>query len=294
MSQENGPDSLILNPSMQLRVEFSASVRGQQPRQASLDPRKNPELSHFLLKAAAQQKWTPELQAMALPFLSELLELGIVIPASELPRTHDRQVLELLSSCEILNERGGDRSALALARGQLAREEFAVVRGLLSSSQVAALCLHFRGLREEGFFKLDRDQVAGGRSFLHNDPVSRLIQAQLLPLLCKITEEELKPSYTYLTTYFPGAELTRHTDRDQCTWNISLMIDTDPELSLENAWPIYFESGGSIGQARLAMGDAVFYRGTDIPHWRPRLPEGHFTTVLLAHFVSEDFADGLD
>jgi hypothetical protein len=43
-----------------------------------------------------------------------------------------------------------------------------------------------------------------------------------------------------------------------------------------------------------AIGDALLYRGRELPHSRDALPEGHTSTSIFFHYVREDFAGSLD
>jgi hypothetical protein len=76
-------------------------------------------------------------------------------------------------------------------------------------------------------------------------------------------------------------------------WNLSLLVDTNPEMDLSGAWPIYLEVAGQVNEARLEMGDGVLYRGTEVPHWRNALPEGQTATLIFCHFVPVEFEQSL-
>ncbi len=179
------------------------------------------------------------------------------------------------------------------ARNQLTQDQFAVVRGVLHPLQLAALRRFYRAMYREGFFGLKCPQVPE-RDFIHNEPTARFVHNQLAGVVDRITPERIKPSYAFLAEYHPGAELKRHVDREQCAWNMSVVLDADPETSIETAWPIYVEVGGAVHEIRLALGDGVIYRGTHIPHWRNRQPEGHRSTICFFHFVGADFEGALE
>ena len=398
---ENGvpeTEEWILNPSIQLKVEFTAAIKGREKIRASVSAEKSPEFIRLLLAAASERCWTPELKRMAWPYLRELQELGVLIPTSGVPRQfrfeeafhswdaikaempslatislgpwrinnsvqvstgalpeglgsfvpdplvfqhqrggwawvgnrdagrifpywlNDRQVglvrgllagemqstslsaddQEYFVHAEILllgtgREATSEEGKIALSEGRASLRDhgLAVARGLFRPLQLAVLRIHFRKLKEEGFFELDRVQAIESRSFIHNDPLASFIQGQMLAWVEAIAGENIKPSYSFLTSYFPGAELKRHTDREQCAWNVSLMIDAQPDTALEESWPLCFDVRGKVREARLLPGDAVLYRGVELPHWRPPLPAGHTATVLLGHYVAADFAGSL-
>ncbi|MBI3556249.1 MAG: hypothetical protein HY074_08295 [Deltaproteobacteria bacterium] len=218
-------------------------------------------------------------------------------PASSL----DRDIREYFRGAGILVSKNyfltkSERWAAAVKNGraELLADGFVVLREVLTPLQIAALRSYCRDLRSEGYFELDREQVVNMRSYMQNEPFMSFIHQRLLGVIRDLTASDLIPSYSFLTTYDSGAVLERHIDRDQCAWNVSLFIDSQPEVSLADSWPIYFDVGGKVSGVRLAMGDAVLYRGTEVPHWRNALPAGQLATVLLGHYVPQSFEGALD
>lgn len=188
------------------------------------------------------------------------------------------------------------RDYLCNMRGALASEAFAVVRNFLNPMQLAEVRRYYRKLRlAEAFYpSILNDHCVDHRDWIHNEPVSRFLHHQLLWTINQLVPDEVQPSYAYLAVYHPGATLRRHIDRPQCQWNVSLVLDTDPEVDRASAWPIYLEVHGDAREVKLGMGDFVLYRGTDIPHWREAQPEGRSSTICFFHFVSMDFEGSLD
>lgn len=188
------------------------------------------------------------------------------------------------------------RQDLSKTRDGLSCEEFAVVRDFLNPIQLAEVRRYYRELRRaEAFYPaISNDHCVEQRDWIHNESVARFLHHQLLWTVNQLVPEEVRPSYAYLAIYHPGATLRRHIDRPQCQWNVSLVLDTDPEVNRASAWPIYLEVQGAAREVRLGMGDFVLYRGTDVPHWRDAQPEGHSSTICFFHFVSMDFEGSLD
>jgi hypothetical protein len=180
-------------------------------------------------------------------------------------------------------------------RADLKSQQYAVLRDLLHPLQLAALRYYFRLLDQKGYLIKEpgRGDLSIDRYIWHNEEVARFIHFQITELLNQIVPEPVKPSYTYLSTYRPGAVLPKHTDRPQCVWNLSLLVDTNPELDLSGAWPIYLEVEGQVKEARLEMGDGVLYRGTEVPHWRNALPDGQTASLIFCHFVPVEFEQSL-
>jgi hypothetical protein len=179
-----------------------------------------------------------------------------------------------------------------VARAGLAREGFAVVRGVLNPIQLAAVRRYCRDLDEQGYLK-HGDAHVPLRNVVIDDPVARFFHHQITPLLSRITPEPIKPSYSYLSVYQPGAVLERHRDRAPCAWNFSLVFDADPETDARNAWPIYVEANGRPRRVRLKIGDGLLYRGSAMWHWRHAQPKGRKTTVCFFHFVHRDYTGPL-
>lgn len=178
------------------------------------------------------------------------------------------------------------------AKQHLEENEFAVIRGFLNPLQLAEVRRYYRALYQTGSFTLGDPHVEL-RDWIYNEPVARFLHHQLLWSVNQLVPEEVKPSYTYLSIYRPGAILSRHVDRPQCQWNVSLVLDTDPEIQVASSWPLYLEVRGEPRAVRLAMGDYILFRGTHTPHWREAQPEGHNSTVCFFHFVSQDFEGSL-
>lgn len=181
----------------------------------------------------------------------------------------------------------------ATSSTQLAREQYVVLRDVVSPLTIAAMRSHWRRLRLEGYFQTDDQQVKQLRDGMYCELGTMLFQRQLTPLVAEIVAEPIKPSYAWVFRYKPGAMLKRHVDRPQCKWNISLCVDTEPETSSDQAWPFFVEVNGQAKKVMLGMGDAVLYSGTDVPHWRGPLSEGHHVTLCFFHYVAAEFSESL-
>jgi len=194
------------------------------------------------------------------------------------------------------------RASWALMRAEAAasvrRARYGVLRGLIHPLYVASIRRYFRGLVAEGHVRLDGHQVLL-RFGAHNEPLARILQRGLTDLVSEISGEPVKPSYAYFAAYMPGAVLKPHKDRDQCAISISLQLDYQPEPEDVSPWPLYLglddkaplENPTAI---ELGLGDGLFYRGTELVHWRDALPEGHASTSVFLHYVPADFRGSLD
>ena len=104
---------------------------------------------------------------------------------------------------------------------------------------------------------------------------------------------ESLPTCTWLLTK-PGAILEKHTDREQCDFSVTLCLDYSPEPRNATPWPLHLHKQSGKVTVFQAIGDALLYRGCQVPHSREPLPEGHTSTSIFFHYVREDFTGSLD
>jgi hypothetical protein len=152
--------------------------------------------------------------------------------------------------------------------------------------QVEALAAYFHRATEHAAVG---DAQCPRRVGMHNENLARFVHRQLLPLAQAVADEPVIPSYCYFAGYRAGASLDRHTDREQCELTISLLIRYEPRQGGKSDWPLFLETGAGPVTLRQRVGDAVLFRGRDLPHWRPALPDGHISDSLLLHFVPRTF-----
>ena len=130
----------------------------------------------------------------------------------------------------------------------------------------------------------------------NDEPLSRFLHYELLPLIEKISGRKLKPSYTYLCGYVNGADLPSHTDRPECEYTVSFLIQKDAK------WPIYLHkkkqetaNKGRTGDKYIdhsecveldcEEGGIIMFQGCDHLHFRHPY-EGKNYNVVLLHYMS--------
>lgn len=183
---------------------------------------------------------------------------------------------------------------LEALRAELDEHGTAVLRDLLPPLQGAALARYLRELYAGGALEKDKDPGFPQRWIAHNEPVVRMLHEPLVRVVSEVTRAPVKASYCFLARYAAGASMPKHVDREQCVWNMSFVLEADPEPATEaDAWPLMVEERGRVRAAGLRVGDAVLYRGVSSPHWRDALAAGSYT-VAFFHFVDESFAGSLD
>jgi hypothetical protein len=183
--------------------------------------------------------------------------------------------------------RMAERAALFKKKG------YAPVSSLIHPFHVAALRRYYRHQIRQGAIRLG-DRQSSRRYVAHNEAVARFFHHQIGHAVSAIVGEAIKPSYVYLASYLEGAELEKHTDREQCEFSVTLCLDFSPEPDLATSWPIRFETGQGKLAVYQALGDGLVYRGTQVPHYRHALPAGCTSTSIFFHYVREDFAGTLD
>ncbi|HEV2470978.1 MAG TPA: hypothetical protein VGS78_17440 [Candidatus Sulfotelmatobacter sp.] len=170
---------------------------------------------------------------------------------------------------------------------------YAPLRDLIHPFHVAALRRYYRDLIRTGAVQLG-DLQSPRRYVAYNEPVARFFHRHIATALSAVAGEPLKPSYVYLASYLSGAELKKHTDREQCEFSITLCLDFSPEPTLATPWPIRLDTPRGTVAVYQAIGDGLAYRGTRLPHYRDPLPEGQTSTSIFFHYVSADFEGSLE
>lgn len=178
-------------------------------------------------------------------------------------------------------------SRLFRARG------YAPVSGLIHPFQLGSLRRYYRYLLRTGGMRLG-DSGSARRYVAHNESVAAFFHHRLAAFVSELAGTPVKPSYVYVAAYQDGADLPIHTDRVQCEYSITMLIDATPEPSEKPDWPLCLVAGGEHVSIRQNLGDGLFYRGRDIPHYRNRLPDGATSTSIFFHYVDQDFAGSLD
>jgi len=110
---------------------------------------------------------------------------------------------------------------------------------------------------------------------------------QFIRMASRIFEEQLKPSYSFVSMYGPDGVCPTHVDREVCSATIDLMVDTDAK---EKPWPlnIYMGETDSFMEITLRPGQAVAYAGHTQRHNRDpmnKASDATFANLVFFHFV---------
>jgi negative regulator of replication initiation len=169
---------------------------------------------------------------------------------------------------------------------------FVPVSGLLHPFHIGTLRRYYRRLLRTGAFHLG-DQQSPLRFVKHNEEVARFFHCQLASVVSQLTGRLVKPSYVYFASYTGGAELPEHVDRPQCEYTLSLCVDFAPEPASDTPWPLRLTLPGESLFVYQRLGDALLYRGRQIPHSRDELASNCSSTSLFFHYVDADFVGPL-
>lgn len=205
----------------------------------------------------------------------------------------------LLAAAEILVPEGPTTPSpkrdklLPKASEHFQQKGYVPIASLIHPFHVAALRRYYRYQIRTGAMRLG-DRQSPLRYGAYNEPVARFFHHQLTPVMSELAGQPLKPSYVYLASYLQGAELKKHTDREQCDFSITLCLDYSPEPALASPWPIKLETPRGTVTVYQALGDGLAYRGMQLPHYRDMLGEGQTSTSIFLHYVSEHFAGSLE
>lgn len=129
----------------------------------------------------------------------------------------------------------------------------------------------------------------------HNEAAARVLHYEIHPLIEQIVDEKVYPTYTYTSFYTKGTDLPPHTDRPECTYTASFIVDK-PE---DSNWNIYVDLKNqvrkNIGRCEPISSkedcipvdcDAnglMIFCGEDHCHFREKL-EYDYYNILLLHY----------
>ncbi|MEP6819847.1 MAG: hypothetical protein ABJA18_09960 [bacterium] len=131
---------------------------------------------------------------------------------------------------------------------------------------------------------LDYGDTQVEKAFSAGSPVvTETLLDIVTPVLSKVINCELYPTYSYLRIYVKGAELAKHMDRPSCEVSATLPISYDSS----DIWPLCLEAAGTVTRIALEPGDALVYKGIEIPHWREPF-EGERQVQVFLHYVRKN------
>lgn len=289
----------ICEPELFLNPNCHLCQAGQLPTDLDLRAEWPPG---FALQGTMAWVRDPETTSL-LPFwLGPQMEAAVssLRPSEPAPQTLPEEVRFLLAAAGILV--AGDHAerrthewehVVSNAAPAFREKGYVPLGNLLHPFHVAALRRYYRRMVRRGEMRLG-DNSTSRRYVAPNESVARFFHHQIANAVSAIAGEAVKPSYVYVASYLTGAELKKHTDREQCQFSVTLCLDFSPEPALETSWPLRLETAQGGVAVYQALGDGLVYRGTKIPHYRDMLTGDRTSTSVFFHYVPMDFAGPLD
>tara|TARA_B100000401_G_scaffold395485_2_gene304463 strand:- start:17394 stop:19469 length:2076 start_codon:yes stop_codon:yes gene_type:complete len=130
-----------------------------------------------------------------------------------------------------------------------------------------------------------------------DETITRFLHYEILPLIRKITNKNVKPTYTYLACYTKDADLPAHTDQPDCEYTVSFILDKPEGAN----WPIYLDkikqpvknkgrsdftpSKDRCISCDCDAGGLMIFNGTDHIHYREACEYDYYNVVLLHYRV---------
>ncbi|MDC0142000.1 2OG-Fe(II) oxygenase [bacterium] len=171
-----------------------------------------------------------------------------------------------------------------------------LVNNVLNPEAQTLLAEFYKTAIEEKSFVLGDRQAQRFKS--HNETMSRILHYEVLPLIEHVVERKLQPTYTYLSCYVADSDLPAHTDRADCQYTVSFIVEKKPH---DFYWPIYVHKTKQPikGKGRYNFtppkeecisvdcneGGLMVFQGEDHIHFREKFG-GEYYNILLLHFRS--------
>lgn len=175
------------------------------------------------------------------------------------------------------------RTAHSNNLGQLFEENgYVIFRQFIPRIMCDYISENIKALEAQSYFGYNDGQVEKAFS-ASAPPVTEMLLDVMTPVLSKAINCELYPTYSYLRIYQKGADLEKHQDRPSCEVSATVPLSYDsPKI-----WPVFIETRNTVISVELEPGDALIYKGIDVPHWREAF-EGERQVQVFLHYVKQN------
>lgn len=188
--------------------------------------------------------------------------------------------------------------------GDYARDGYAHIQGLLPVEVTRAF---LAGIKAAGEAAIPLSKMTEFPNLLkrpafevyghHYPPMLHLLWG-LTPIMCALTGRDLLPTYDYFRIYREGDMCRVHHDRPSCEHSLSLTLDYSDgepwalEIGRTAGTPsarVDEDFGGEpYASVRMAVGDAVLYRGVEHRHARITPNPNEWSAHLFLHWVDRE------
>lgn len=159
------------------------------------------------------------------------------------------------------------------------RTGYAVIRQFIPPIMCRYIAKNIRVLETNSRLNLGDTQVE--KAFSGGSPaVTETLLDLMTPVLSNLLNCELYPTYSYLRIYLNGAVLDKHVDRHSCEISATVPIESEGPGN----WPLCLQVDGGVKKIELEPGDALIYKGIQIPHWREAFA-GQRQVQIFLHYV---------
>jgi hypothetical protein len=172
---------------------------------------------------------------------------------------------------------------------KFSKDSYLVERNLIGEELAKTLETQFKMHRDIMLYHTNNDEsqfydaLVVDNTFCWYGPVDQLL-VSLQPKIEKITGLQLEPTYSFGRIYYPDAVMKEHIDRPACEISVTLSISVDGA-----PWPIWVRNKQGIDiPLELFPGDAMIYKGQEIPHWRNPYTEGTEQVQFFLHWIIKD------
>lgn len=173
-----------------------------------------------------------------------------------------------------------------------------------SDASLAFFAAYFLAVHKAGgFYKDSKDDptalLSAGRWSLDNDRLAVFLAHTFRNLVEEVAGKRMKLGFAKVAIYEQGAELPNHHDQILNEVSITLVLQSTAGGVASAKWPLVLWSVLDVEQNYLQnvslvapVGGGLVFRGRDFLHGRPCcLPEGESSTVLLLHYVADEFPE---
>jgi len=165
-----------------------------------------------------------------------------------------------------------------------------IVENAIKPSILKILQKYYRKCLSQNIF--EKEDIQSNCFKVHNEFISRILHYEMLPFINHIIGKKLKPTYTYMSFYTKGCDLPAHTDRPECQYTVSMVIDKPSGSN----WNCYVDknkqsvaSKGTVSNLDrnkcysidCQAGGLMIFCGTNHAYFRDKLAYDYYNIMLL-------------
>ncbi|MFC3655500.1 hypothetical protein FZ025_15195 [Xanthomonas hyacinthi] len=156
---------------------------------------------------------------------------------------------------------------------------YAIHRSLLSKEILSVAFRYYASYVDlPGYYKVYEKVKALDR---YADALSEALMLDVMSSIEQAIGKSLLPTYSFARIYTSESKLTKHVDHSACEISATVTIG---HKNAPGEWPIWLTSRDRDLPVSLEIGDALIYKGTELPHWREPLSSGIWCQAFF-HFV---------